>query len=119
LTPTAVDLNFWVSTAGGAPSIHERFRSTCHLASPWMLGTIPQWKQAFYSRDLAGTVVLVGVPSPDIRIEMPLVDLFSHGGSLKRKRLGSPASDRSSLTFRIPLFDNSSTAWGFDLRRVA
>jgi hypothetical protein len=31
---------------------------------------------------------------------------------LPRKRLGSPACDRSSLTFRIPLCDNSSTAWG-------
>jgi hypothetical protein len=38
----AVDLNFWVSTAGGAPSIHERFSCTCHLASPRILGSIHQ-----------------------------------------------------------------------------
>ena len=41
------------------------------------------WKQAFYARDLAGTVVLVGVPTPDMTLQMPLIDLFSHGGALK------------------------------------
>src|ERR1700687_3930016 len=35
--PAAVNGNFWVSTAGEAPSIHERSRSTCHLTSPWTL----------------------------------------------------------------------------------
>ena len=33
-------------------------------------------KQAFYARDLAGTVVLVGVPTPDMTLEMPLIDFF-------------------------------------------
>ena len=47
------------------------------------VGRPETWKQAFYARDLAGTVVLVGVPTPTMQLEMPLVDLFSHGGSLK------------------------------------
>src|ERR687884_1135656 len=46
------------------------------------VGRPETWKQAFFARDLAGTVVLVGVPSPEMRIDMPLIDFFSHGGSL-------------------------------------
>uniref|UniRef100_UPI00035FAEC6 S-(hydroxymethyl)mycothiol dehydrogenase n=1 Tax=Mycobacterium sp. 360MFTsu5.1 TaxID=1172186 RepID=UPI00035FAEC6 len=36
------------------------------------VGRPETWKQAFYARDLAGTVVLVGVPTPDMTLEMPL-----------------------------------------------
>lgn len=51
---------------------------------------IPEtWKQAFYARDLAGTVVLVGVPHPDAKIpEIPLLDVFGRGGSLKSSWYG-------------------------------
>ena len=52
------------------------------------VGRPETWKQAFYARDLAGTVVLVGVPTPDMRIEMPLLDFFSRGGSLKSSWYG-------------------------------
>ncbi|HKB31349.1 MAG TPA: S-(hydroxymethyl)mycothiol dehydrogenase [Streptosporangiaceae bacterium] len=52
------------------------------------VGRPETWKQAFYARDLAGTVVLVGVPTPDMRIEMPLLDLFGHGGALKSSWYG-------------------------------
>jgi S-(hydroxymethyl)mycothiol dehydrogenase len=52
------------------------------------VGRPETWKQAFYARDLAGTVVLVGVPTPDMRVEMPLIDLFSRGGSLKSSWYG-------------------------------
>ncbi|MGH3803012.1 MAG: S-(hydroxymethyl)mycothiol dehydrogenase, partial [Pseudonocardiaceae bacterium] len=45
------------------------------------VGRPETWKQAFYARDLAGTVVLVGVPTPDLTLEMPLIDFFSRGGS--------------------------------------
>src|SRR6185312_3248978 len=38
------------------------------------VGRPETWRQAFYARDLAGTVVLVGVPTPDLRLEMPLID---------------------------------------------
>ncbi|QXT63536.1 S-(hydroxymethyl)mycothiol dehydrogenase [Tessaracoccus palaemonis] len=51
---------------------------------------IPQtWKQAFYARDLAGTVVLVGVPRPDMTVpDIPLLDVFGRGGSLKSSWYG-------------------------------
>ena len=52
------------------------------------VGRPETWKQAFYARDLAGTVVLVGVPTPDMRIDMPLIDLFGRGGSLKSSWYG-------------------------------
>ncbi|MGW5050832.1 S-(hydroxymethyl)mycothiol dehydrogenase [Actinokineospora sp. NPDC004072] len=52
------------------------------------VGRPETWKQAFYARDLAGTVVLVGVPTPDMRIELPLIDVFSRGGSLKSSWYG-------------------------------
>ncbi len=46
------------------------------------------WKMAFYARDLAGTVVLVGVPTPEMRIEMPFQEFFGRGGSLKSSWYG-------------------------------
>lgn len=52
------------------------------------VGRPETWKQAFYARDLAGTVVLVGVPTPDMRLDMPLIDFFGRGGSLKSSWYG-------------------------------
>jgi S-(hydroxymethyl)mycothiol dehydrogenase len=46
------------------------------------------YTQAFYARDLAGTVVLVGVPRPDMRLDLPLLDVFGRGGSLKSSWYG-------------------------------
>ncbi|MDQ1641757.1 MAG: S-(hydroxymethyl)mycothiol dehydrogenase [Actinomycetota bacterium] len=46
------------------------------------------FEQAFYARDLAGTVVLVGVPTPDMRLDLPLIDLFGRGGALKSSWYG-------------------------------
>ncbi|MGR3868310.1 S-(hydroxymethyl)mycothiol dehydrogenase [Streptomyces graminifolii] len=46
------------------------------------------YKQAFYARDLAGTVVLVGVPTPEMKLELPLLDVFGRGGSLKSSWYG-------------------------------
>jgi S-(hydroxymethyl)mycothiol dehydrogenase len=40
-------------------------------------------EQAFYARDLAGTLVQVGVPTPDMRIDLPMIDFFGRGGVLK------------------------------------
>ena len=40
-------------------------------------------EQAFYSRDLAGTLVQVGVPTPDMRIDLPMIEFFGRGGRLK------------------------------------
>ncbi|PWV47208.1 S-(hydroxymethyl)mycothiol dehydrogenase [Nocardiopsis sp. L17-MgMaSL7] len=50
---------------------------------------LPQtYEQAFYARDLAGTVVLVGVPTPEMRLELPLLDMFGRGGALKSSWYG-------------------------------
>jgi S-(hydroxymethyl)mycothiol dehydrogenase len=40
-------------------------------------------EQAFYARDLAGTLVQVGVPTPDMRIDLPMIEFFGRGGALK------------------------------------
>ncbi|MGY0497502.1 S-(hydroxymethyl)mycothiol dehydrogenase [Nocardia sp. FBN12] len=58
------------------------------------VGRPETWQQAFYGRDLAGTVVLVGVPTPEMKLEMPLIDLFSHGGSLKSSWYGDCLPER-------------------------
>ena len=52
-------------------------------------------EQAFYARDLAGTLVQVGVPTPDMRIELPMIEFFGRGGALKPSWYGDclPARD--------------------------
>ncbi|MFE3542947.1 S-(hydroxymethyl)mycothiol dehydrogenase [Nocardia sp. NPDC059177] len=74
------------------------------------VGRPETWTQAFYARDLAGTVVLVGVPTPDMRLEMPLLDFFSHGGALKSSWYGDCLPERDFPTLvdlyrqgRLPL----------------
>ncbi|OAV59860.1 S-(hydroxymethyl)mycothiol dehydrogenase [Enteractinococcus helveticum] len=52
------------------------------------------YKQAFYARDLAGRVVLVGVPHPDMNLELPFQDVFSRGGSLKSSWYGDTLPSR-------------------------
>ena len=53
------------------------------------VGRPETWRQAFYARDLAGTLVLVGVPAPDMRIpDIPLLDVFGRGGALKSSWYG-------------------------------
>ncbi|WP_030453314.1 S-(hydroxymethyl)mycothiol dehydrogenase [Herbidospora cretacea] len=52
------------------------------------VGIPKTYEQAFYARDLAGTVVLVGVPSPEMRLGLPLLDVFGRGGSLKSSWYG-------------------------------
>ncbi len=64
------------------------------------VGRPETWKQAFYGRDLAGTVVLVGVPTPAMQLEIPLLDVFGRGGSLKSSWYGDclPSRDFPVLT---------------------
>jgi S-(hydroxymethyl)mycothiol dehydrogenase len=53
------------------------------------VGRPETWKQAFYARDLAGVLVLVGVPTPDMTVpELPLIDVFGRGGALKSSWYG-------------------------------
>ena len=46
------------------------------------------YQQAFEARDLAGTVVLVGVPNPEARLDLPMIEVFGRGGSLKSSWYG-------------------------------
>ncbi|MFC5803629.1 S-(hydroxymethyl)mycothiol dehydrogenase [Streptomyces formicae] len=52
------------------------------------VGRPETYKQAFYARDLAGTVVLVGVPTPEMTLDIPLLDVFGRGGALKSSWYG-------------------------------
>jgi S-(hydroxymethyl)mycothiol dehydrogenase len=74
------------------------------------IGRPETYQQAFYARDLAGTVVLVGVPTPDMRLELPLLDVFGRGGSLKSSWYGDCLPSRDfpllvdlHLQGRLPL----------------
>lgn len=59
------------------------------------VGRSETWKQAFYARDLAGTVVLVGVPTPEMTLpDIPLIDVFGRGGSLKSSWYGDCLPER-------------------------
>lgn len=85
------------------------------------VGRPETWKQAFYARDLAGTVVLVGVPTPDMTLEMPLVDFFSRGGALKSSWYGDCLPERDFPTLislylqgRLPLDKFVSERIGLD-----
>ncbi len=52
------------------------------------VGRPETFTQAFYARDLAGTVVLVGVPTPQMQLELPLLDVFGRGGAIKSSWYG-------------------------------
>jgi len=85
------------------------------------VGRPATWRQAFYARDLAGTVVLVGVPTPQMTLEMPLVDFFSRGGALKSSWYGDCLPERDFPTLislylqgRLPLEKFVSERIGLD-----
>ncbi len=63
------------------------------------VGRPETYEQAFYARDLAGTVVLVGVPTPDMKIELPMIEVFGRGGALKSSWYGDclPTRDFPTL----------------------
>jgi S-(hydroxymethyl)mycothiol dehydrogenase len=74
------------------------------------VGRPETYRQAFYARDLAGTVVLVGVPTPEMKLELPLLDVFGRGGSLKSSWYGDCLPSRDfpmlvdlHLQGRLPL----------------
>ncbi|WP_405740390.1 S-(hydroxymethyl)mycothiol dehydrogenase [Streptomyces sp. NBC_01525] len=58
------------------------------------VGRPETWRQAFYARDLAGTVVLVGVPTPGMELQLPLLDVFGRGGALKSSWYGDCLPER-------------------------
>jgi S-(hydroxymethyl)mycothiol dehydrogenase len=74
------------------------------------VGRPETFRQAFYARDLAGTAVLVGVPTPEMTIELPLVDVFGRGGAVKSSWYGDCLPSRDfpmlvdlHLRGRLPL----------------
>ncbi len=52
------------------------------------VGRPETFEQAFYARDLAGTVVLVGVPRPDAQVTLPMIEIFGRGGAVKSSWYG-------------------------------
>src|SRR5690606_9687967 len=79
------------------------------------------FEQAFYARDLAGTVVQVGVPNPEMRIELPMIDFFGRGGRLKPSWYGDCLPSRDfpmlvdlHLQGRLPLERFVSETIGLD-----
>jgi S-(hydroxymethyl)mycothiol dehydrogenase len=78
-------------------------------------------KQAFYARDLAGTAVLVGVPNPEMTFEIPMIEIFGHGGATKSSWYGDclpsrdfPALIQLYLQGRLPLDKFVSEEIGLD-----
>jgi S-(hydroxymethyl)mycothiol dehydrogenase len=74
------------------------------------IGRPETYQQAFFARDLAGVVVLVGVPTPDMRLELPLLEMFGRGGALKSSWYGDCLPSRDfpmlvdlHLDGRLPL----------------
>jgi S-(hydroxymethyl)mycothiol dehydrogenase len=70
-------------------------------------------EQAFYARDLAGTVVQVGVPTPDMGLPaIPFIDLFGRGGAIKPSWYGDCLPSRD-----FPLLIDLYLQGRFDLDR--
>jgi S-(hydroxymethyl)mycothiol dehydrogenase len=85
------------------------------------VGRPETFTQAFYARDLAGTAVLVGVPTPDMSIELPLIDVFGRGGATKSSWYGDCLPSRDfpmlidlHLQGRLPLEKFVSETIGLD-----
>jgi S-(hydroxymethyl)mycothiol dehydrogenase len=85
------------------------------------IGRPETYEAAFYARDLAGTVVLVGVPTPDMKLELPLLDIFGRGGALKSSWYGDCLPSRDfpmlvdlHLAGRLPLDKFVSETIGLD-----
>ena len=90
------------------------------------VGRPETYRQAFFARDLAGTVVLVGVPNPTMTIELPLIEVFGRGGSLKSSWYGDclpsrdfPAMIALYLQGRLPLERFVSETIGLDAVEAA
>jgi S-(hydroxymethyl)mycothiol dehydrogenase len=85
------------------------------------VGRPETYQQAFYARDLAGVVVLVGVPTPEMELSIPLLDVFGRGGALKSSWYGDCLPDRDfpmltdlHLQGRLPLDKFVSETIGLD-----
>ena len=63
------------------------------------VGSPETYHQAFFARDLAGTLVLVGVPTPEMKIELPMSEIFGRGGVLKSSWYGDCLPSRDFPMF--------------------
>jgi S-(hydroxymethyl)mycothiol dehydrogenase len=52
------------------------------------------FEQAFFARDHAGTVVVVGVPDPAMTLTLPMIDIFGRGGAIKPSWYGDALPTR-------------------------
>jgi S-(hydroxymethyl)mycothiol dehydrogenase len=85
------------------------------------IGRPETYRQAFFARDLAGVVVLVGVPTPDMQLDLPLLEVFGRGGALKSSWYGDCLPSRDfpmlvdlHLDGRLPLEKFVSETVGLD-----
>ena len=77
------------------------------------VGNPQVFEQCFYARDLAGTVVQVGVPSPGMMMpELPMIDFFGRGGALKPSWYGDCLPSRD-----FPMLVDLHLQGRFDLER--
>ena len=68
--------------------------------------------QAFYARDLAGTLVQVGVPSPTMTLDVPMIEFFGRGGALRPSWYGDCLPTRD-----FPILIDLYLSGRFDLDR--
>jgi len=85
------------------------------------VGNPKVFEQAFNARDLAGTLVQVGVPTPDMRLDLPFQELFGRGGRIKPSWYGDCLPSRDfpmlvdlHLQGRLPLERFVSETIGLD-----
>ena len=85
------------------------------------VGIQPTWRQAFYSRDLAGRMVMVGVPNQTDHVDIPAIDLYARGGSIKPAWYGDCLPERDFPAYvelyqqgRFPLGEFVSERIGVD-----
>ncbi|MGB9112573.1 MAG: zinc-binding dehydrogenase, partial [Acidimicrobiales bacterium] len=76
------------------------------------VGNAEVMEQAFFARDLAGTLVQVGVPTPEMRIGLPMIEFFGRGGHLKPSWYGDCLPERD-----FPLLIDLYLAGRLDLDR--
>ena len=77
------------------------------------VGTPQTLLQALWSRDLAGTCTLIGVPSPDMKVEIPMLQFFGLGGALRVSWYGDCLPSRD-----FPMLADWYAKGALDLDRV-
>ena len=61
-------------------------------------------EQCFFARDLAGTVVQVGVPDPSMKLpDLPMIEFFGRGGALKPSWYGDCLPSRDFPMPAMPI----------------